>query len=118
MRFKIDENLPNECADLLRDVGHQVETVYTEGLQGKPDNLVVASCQQEGRVLVTLDRGFGNLITYPPRDYPGFIVLQPHRQDKNTVLALLQQVIPLLTIRPIENHLWVVEEGRVRIRDT
>ena len=117
MRFKIDENLPNECASLLRDAGHDAETVYTEMLQGKPDSLVVSVCQQEDRILVTLDRGFGNLITYPPRDYPGFVVLQPHRQDKATVLALLRQVIPLLASRQIAHQLWVVEEGRVRIRD-
>lgn len=32
MRFKIDENLPHECTELLTDAGHQTETVHTEGL--------------------------------------------------------------------------------------
>jgi predicted nuclease of predicted toxin-antitoxin system len=35
MRFKIDENLPAELAELLRVVGYDAATVVQEGLGGK-----------------------------------------------------------------------------------
>lgn len=116
MKFKIDENLPNECADLLVEAGHEAQTVHAEGLQGAPDSQVVVYCQEEDRILITLDRGFGNLTAYPPKRYPGFIVLQPHRQDRNAVLVLLRQAIAVFSVKPLQHHLWIVEEARVRIR--
>ena len=58
MRFKIDENLPVEIADLLIQAGHEAETVLTEGLGGTADPQISLVCQQEGRVLITLGPGF------------------------------------------------------------
>ncbi len=37
MRFKLDENLPPEAAAFLRDRGHEVPTVWDQGLRGRPD---------------------------------------------------------------------------------
>jgi len=36
MRIKLDENLPAELADDLRRLGHLVDTVADEGLEGQP----------------------------------------------------------------------------------
>jgi len=47
----------------------------------------------------------------------GFIVLQPHWQDKKHILALIHRVLPLLKQKPFRKHqLWIVEESRLRIR--
>jgi hypothetical protein len=37
MRFKIDENLPIDAAELLAAAGHDAHTVLQEGLGGNPD---------------------------------------------------------------------------------
>lgn len=116
MNFKLDENLPADAALLLTQAGHNVETIYREGLQGRPDSEIARHCQRENRILVTLDRGFGDTRRYPPSDYPGFVVLRPRRQDRNQVLQLLDRVIPLLLQEQLEGHLWIVEETRLRIR--
>ena len=41
-RFQTDENLPNEAADLLRQHGHDAQTVFQEGLSGAPDQAILA----------------------------------------------------------------------------
>ena len=43
MKFKIDENLPSEFADILRLANHDATTVYDEELQGKADP-ILAKC--------------------------------------------------------------------------
>ena len=58
MKFKIDENLPTECADVLRQAGHDAKPVWNQGLRGKADPLIADVCQEEERILVTLDRDF------------------------------------------------------------
>jgi hypothetical protein len=35
MHFKLDENLPPLAAELLRSLGHDVMTVYDQGLQSQ-----------------------------------------------------------------------------------
>ena len=116
MQFKIDENLPIEAAHLLRQIGHNAVTVSEQHLSGSPDPDVASVCQREGRALVTLDTGFADIRAYPPRQFPGLIVLRVRWQDKAHVLEILEHLKPLLSSEPLENHLWIVEETRVRIR--
>jgi hypothetical protein len=44
------------------------------------------------------------------------IVLRLQRQDKHYVLGVLARVIDLLTREPLDKRLWIVEDGRVRVR--
>jgi predicted nuclease of predicted toxin-antitoxin system len=114
--FKVDENLPEELAGLLRDAGHDALTVRAQELQGSPDSVVLEVASREGRALVTLDQGFGDVRRYPPADHPGCIVLRLARQDKPHILSHFGLVLPLLTREPLAGRLWIVEENQVRIR--
>lgn len=116
MMFKVDENLPHEAVAVLAAAGHDVQTVYDEQLNGRPDAEVAAHCQHERRALVTLDLDFSDIRAYPPRDYSGIIVLRPHSQSKRDVLSLLAALVPLLANEPLDGHLWIVSESGVRIR--
>jgi predicted nuclease of predicted toxin-antitoxin system len=45
LRFKLDENLPARLESALRDLGHDVETAYTERLAGAADAIILAACR-------------------------------------------------------------------------
>ena len=66
--------------------------------------------------MLTLDTDFADVRHYPPDRFCGIIVMRLNRQDKPHVLEVLQRVIRLFPKEPIEQHLWVVEEDRIRIR--
>lgn len=116
MKFKIDENLPREFADILCQAGYDAKTVFDEGLQGKTDPVIADVCQNEERIIVTLDRDFSDIRTYPPGEYHGIMVLSVARQDKPLLINVLRRTIPLLNNQSLENSLWIVEESRIRIR--
>lgn len=118
MKFKIDENLPGELVELLVGAGHDAHTVRDEMLGGSPDPNLEAACIREGRALVTLDLGFGDIRTYPPASTPGLLVLRPRSQFKGRALALVRRILGLLATEPLAGKLWVVEEHRVRIRES
>jgi predicted nuclease of predicted toxin-antitoxin system len=42
MKFKLDENLPGEGAQILRSAGHDAVTVFDQRLGGKPDREIFA----------------------------------------------------------------------------
>jgi predicted nuclease of predicted toxin-antitoxin system len=117
MKFKVDENLPIEAAELLRGAGHDASTVLEELLGGRPDADIASVCQREGRALVTLDMDFADIRTYPPRTFHGLTVLRPRRQDKPHVMDILSRVIALFSRETLDQHLWIVEESGIRVRD-
>jgi len=116
MKFKIDQNLPAEFATILQQVGHDALTVFQQQLGGAPDPRIVAVCQQEDRILITADLDLSDIRQYPPARHPGFIILRLKEQTKPRQIALLQRTIPLFATAPLSNRLWIVEEGKVRIR--
>ena len=116
MNFKIDENLPTEFVDILSDMGYSSDTIVHENLGGADDTAIAAICVKEGRILVTLDLDFADIRSYPPQAFPGFVVLRPRIQDKLHLIELLRSVLPLLSIEPLQNRLWIVDESGVRIR--
>lgn len=116
MRFKIDENLPPDAAELLRRNGHDTDTVLDEALGGSPDSSIAKTCRTEQRILVTLDLDFADILQYPPRDHSGIIVLRPARQDRDTVLAMIPRILELLQTETVSQRLWIVDDSRTRIR--
>ena len=116
MKFKIDQNLPIEAADLLTAAGHDAVTVYQQSLGGAPDERIVEVCNDEHRILVTADLDLSDIQRYPPSQTPGYVVLRSSRQSKQALLDLMAKAIPMLALRPINGRLWIVEPDRLRIR--
>ena len=81
MKFKFDENLPSDLGALLRADGHDAHSVLDEDLRGAADPSIAKVCQDEQRILITLDLDFAHIKNYPPQDYHGIIVLRLARQD-------------------------------------
>jgi hypothetical protein len=59
---------------------------------------------------------FADIRNYPPAEFPGLIVLRLRQQDKPYVLDVLTRLVQVIRSEPLEGHLWIVEESRVRIR--
>jgi hypothetical protein len=70
MKFKVDENLPIELADLLCEAGHDAVTVHDEKLGGADDDDIAPVCQREARAFLTFDLGFSDIRSYPPFELP------------------------------------------------
>ena len=77
MRFKLDENVPVEAGELLRQSGHDVLTVVEEELGGETD---------------------------------------PKKQSSAHFLGVVERLLRTISTEPMEGHLWIVEEERIRIR--
>jgi predicted nuclease of predicted toxin-antitoxin system len=116
LRFKTDENMPAEVAQLLIAAGHDALTVPDQKLGGKSDPDVAAVCKVEGRAIVTLDLDFGDIRAYPPAGFAGIIVLRLSRLDKPRILTAVRRLLPVLSHETPVGKLWIVDEARVRVR--
>jgi len=117
VRFKLDENLPRDAEEILRRAGHDIETVLGERLGGSTDERIFDVCRAERRILVTLDLDLADVRLYPPERHEGIWVLRPVTQSIANTLDLLRGALEVLGSEQVEGRLWIVEPGRVRIRE-
>ena len=116
MKLKLDENPPHDLAAALRRDGHDVHTVVEEQFAGESDPVVVAAVTDEGTLLLTLDRGIGDLRRYPPGSHAGVLVPRPAEQDPDSILSLIQRLVRTHPLDELRSRVVVVEPRNVRIR--
>ena len=64
MKLLMDENMPREAADLLRNLGHDVKSIQDLNLQGTTSGDIYRLIQAEERILVTLNLDFANILRH------------------------------------------------------
>lgn len=118
MRFELDENLGSRSSRLFPKAGHDVETVFQEGLSGARDEIVFETCIREKRCLLTLDLDFADIVRFPPHRAHGIAVL---RLPNNVSLSLMERfvgdLLSMLDVESITGRLWIVEPGRIRVHE-
>ncbi len=61
LKFVIDEDLPRSTGIILRESGYDVLDIQDHGLRGKNDETIYEFAQENKAVVLTGDRGFGNI---------------------------------------------------------
>jgi predicted nuclease of predicted toxin-antitoxin system len=117
MKFKFDQNMDPRGAAILKQAGHEVLTVKEQNLTGAEDEVIAKVCQDESRCLVTLDLDFANTILYPPQKYFGLVVLRHPKPTAKSLLELVRQLSTTLQNMDPTRKLWIVEPGRIRVRE-
>ena len=116
MRLLADESCDGGIVRALRQAGHDVLAVC-ESHSGAPDNLVISIAVAQGRVLVTEDKDFGQLVYASGHGHTGVILLRYPFPLAGQMAGLL---IPLLAVRAevIQSSFVVVQPGKTRIIKT
>jgi predicted nuclease of predicted toxin-antitoxin system len=114
MKFLADENLDAAIVDRLRQDGHQVWYVV-EMEPGISDDEVLALANQEGAILITADKDFGELVFRLRYLSTGIILIRMSGLSVSTKSELLS-----ITIQEHESELLsaftVVAPSSIRIR--
>jgi predicted nuclease of predicted toxin-antitoxin system len=115
MKFKLDECIDVRLAILLEDAAHDAQTVYAEGLSGKPDTVIYSVCTKERRVLITQDMVFSNPFVFSPLGTEGIIVIRNPSQLLSEAEHLVRMTILKLVEEDPKGCLWVVDRRGIRI---
>lgn len=116
MKLKLDENLPAELLPVLREAGHEADSVHEEALTGAPDPEVLARVRAEGRIFLTMDKGVGDLRVYNPREYLGIILFRPPASGRRTVYEFVLEHLPGVLDSNLSGRLIVVTGTGIRTR--
>ena len=116
-RFLVDEDMPRSTEGALRQAGNKVEDVRDIGLRGHSDQEVFDYAQERGAVLVTADKGFSNILRFPPASHAGIIVVRvPDILSTARVNKELLRALAELEGEDLQGVLVIVEIGRIRLR--
>jgi predicted nuclease of predicted toxin-antitoxin system len=114
VRFLADENVEQPIVDMLRREGHDVVAV-AESQPGLGDSEVLRRAETEGRILLTNDKDFGELVSRLRQLTVGIVLLRLGSEDGAEKAARLRQLLPGVEGR-LEGHFTVVTDERVRVR--
>ena len=114
MRFLADENVSRLVVARLRAAGLDV-TAIGETSSGALDNDVLATASREGRILITEDRDFGELVVRQQLGAHGIVLLELDRLSNVGEADLVATVISMNADK-LPGNLLVIEPGRVRVR--
>ena len=114
MNLLADECVAAEIVARLRDDGHDIE-IASAFRAGAPDDEVLARAAAAGRVLLTADKDFGELVYRLGRAHAGVILLRlsgtPAMDRANAVSSVLRD-----RVHELHGNFTVVDKDSVRIR--
>jgi predicted nuclease of predicted toxin-antitoxin system len=114
MRILADENFPGLSVEELRRLGHDVLWARTD-MPGISDSAMLTMAQDERRLLVTLDKDFGELTfrMKQPAMY-GVILFRMKMTDPRIASVKMANIIESRS--DWVGHFSVVEDDRIRMR--
>ena len=115
-QVKIDEDLPRQIADLVAARGYDAATVIGQGWQGVSDDELWPRVQDEGRWLITADKGFADLRLHPAGSHAGVILLRAPEESRRAYLELAAIAVDRLKLDELAGAVVVVTYRGVRIR--
>ena len=115
MKVKLDENMPLSLCKVLKEMGHDIDTVPEENLSGHADPDVWAAAQDAGRLLITQDLDFSDIRKFAPGTHRGIVLVRLRQPGRH---ALHQRVWNLFKTESVESFaacFVVVTERKLRI---
>jgi predicted nuclease of predicted toxin-antitoxin system len=112
---KLDENVPDSVAAILRAGGHDVAFARDQQLAGASDEQLLSVAAHEARVLVSLDRDFTNILRHPPDLAAGIVVFRLQKQTLAIINHLAAALALQLNQQSPAQRLWIFDESRLRI---
>lgn len=116
MKFLLDANLPYSARAVFGK-NDRVTHVRDIKLGAASDHAVISWAKKHNAVLVTRDLDFANILNFPPRAYPGIVVLKlPSFYTAREITRVLSQFLTKADLRSLPRSTVIVEEGRFRVR--
>lgn len=114
MRLLLDECVEAGLAGSLRAAGHDVALVQDIDPTADLARVLKLAASQD-RLLVTVDKDFGDLVLRQRRSVPGVVLLHIPPEQRHTTAQRVAAVLDELGERLIGHH-TVVQPARLRIR--
>ncbi len=101
---------------MLTDAGHVVAHVFELNLQGRPDVEVMSSARDEGRILISADTDFGELLANSGDVLPSLVLFRQGNRGPEHQAAVLLANLETVSDDLNSGSIVVFTDDRIRIR--
>ncbi len=115
MKLLLDQDVYAVTAWFLRNLGYDIVRATDLGLSRADDETLLKEAQAQGRIFITRDRDFGNLV-FVQQLGAGVIYLRMLPSSMNSVHNELEKVLKNYSEEELSNAFVVVELRGHRIR--
>src|SRR5688572_8560261 len=116
MRFLLDENVDLPLADYLNEQGHDATAVARDYARSIKDQEVLEIARAEGRILITNDKDYGDLIYRQQLEHTGVIFFRLRGESIPAKIARLEEVLADHADDLADAAYIVVTDRRIRVR--
>jgi predicted nuclease of predicted toxin-antitoxin system len=117
VKLLLDQNLSPVLATLLGELGHDAVHVRTLGLSTATYDRIMAEAVAGGRVVVSADTDFGELLARTNSAKPSVVLLRRQEQRRATqIAALIALNLPAVEDDLAAGAIVVFDDDRIRVR--
>ncbi len=116
MRFLADMGISPQSVTFLQSLGHDAEHLHAQGLERLEDSAILGKAREEGRILLTHDLDFGELISASGARLPSIVVFRLRNMKPERVNRYLESIVSQHRELLEQGAIISVTEGQVRAR--
>jgi len=116
VKIKLDENIPAGLIESLSNLGHDVDSVPLEGMEGEADDVVWRATTKENRFFITQDLDFSDIRKYQPGKHPGVLVVRLRQPGRTALIRCIVDVFRNEDVPKLTGCFVVLTERKLRVR--
>ena len=111
LKLLADENIPNLVIEFLSNKGFDIK----KASRGSKDEFISVIAKTEGRIILSFDRHFGNILLFPPEKHDGIVFIRIVPPIIKTVTDALSDLFDKVKPSEFKGRLFVLTPFRFRI---
>ncbi len=116
MKIKLDENLPARLTTSLFQLGHDVDTVHSEGFAGSRDEIVWEAAQKNQRFFITQDLDFSDFRKFVPGTNSGILLVRLRQPGRQALTKKIEFLFETEDVEQWNGCIVVATDYKIRIR--
>ena len=110
LKLYLDQMFQVDVAQALREQGYDVLRASETGQARADDYQILEKAISEKRILITLDKHFGDWVVLPLSSHPGVIRIKVNPTTSEKVIKLLSHFLRNHAAEQFKNHLVILSE--------
>jgi predicted nuclease of predicted toxin-antitoxin system len=116
LKFVVDVGVSKKIENYMCEEGFNVKTVRDID-PCMTDHDIIQLANKEERIIITMDKDFGELVYHALLKHSGIILLRLENATGSEKLKIMKEILDKYSDK-LRNHFCVYQKGRFRIRKT